>query len=44
MSFRDRISQWDIIGRSKIFFSISIIVILVGLISMGVNFAKRALL
>lgn len=40
MSFRDRISQWDIIGRSKIFFSISIIVILVGLISMGVNFAK----
>ena len=40
MSFRDRISQWDIIGNAKIFFSISIIVIVVGLIAMGVNFAK----
>jgi len=40
MSFRDRISKWDIVGNAKIFFSISIIVIVVGLISMGVNFAK----
>ena len=40
MSFRDRISKWDIIGNAKLFFSISIIVILVGLIAMGVNFAK----
>jgi len=35
MSFRDKIKSWDIIGHSKLWFSISIFVIVVGLISMG---------
>ncbi|MGB9695067.1 MAG: protein translocase subunit SecF [Caldisericaceae bacterium] len=37
MKFRDRISQWDIIGRTKLWFSISITVIIIGLVSMVVN-------
>ncbi|MEF3244684.1 MAG: protein translocase subunit SecF [Caldisericaceae bacterium] len=40
MSFRDRIKSWDIVGQSKIWFTISIIVILLGLISMGINWVK----
>jgi len=37
MSFRDRISKWNIIGRTKLFFSISITIIVIGLVAMVVN-------
>ena len=37
MSFRDTISKWNIIKRSKLWFTISLIVIVVGLIAMVVN-------
>jgi len=40
MSFRDRIKSWDIVGHTKLWFSISIIIILLGLISMGVNWVR----
>jgi len=40
MSFRDRIANWDIIAHTKLWFSISIIVIVIGLVSMGINWVK----
>jgi Preprotein translocase subunit SecF len=40
MSFRDRIANWDILGHTKLWFSISITIILIGLIAMGVNWVK----
>jgi len=40
MSFRDRIANWNILGHTKLWFSISITIILIGLIAMGVNWVK----
>jgi preprotein translocase subunit SecF len=37
MNFRDRISKWNIIGRSKLWFTISLIIIIVGAASMVIN-------
>jgi preprotein translocase subunit SecF len=37
MNFRDRINQWNIIGKTKLWFSISITIIIIGLVSMVVN-------
>lgn len=40
MSFRDRIKSWDIVGHSKLWFTISIVIILIGLVAMGYNWIK----
>jgi preprotein translocase subunit SecF len=40
MSFRDRIAQWDIIRRSKLWFSISLTIIAIGVASMIFNQVK----
>ncbi|BAL80449.1 protein translocase subunit SecF [Caldisericum exile] len=40
MSFRDRIKNWDILGHTKLWFSISITIIVIGLIAMGFNWVK----
>ncbi|NCQ52588.1 MAG: hypothetical protein GW803_00525, partial [Caldiserica bacterium] len=37
MNFRDRISKWNIIGRSKVWFSISLAIIFIGIVAMVVN-------
>jgi preprotein translocase subunit SecF len=37
MNFRGRISKWNIIGRSKLWFTISLTVIIVGIVAMVVS-------
>lgn len=37
MSLRDRIATWNIIGKTKLWFTISIVIILVGIIAFIVN-------
>ncbi|MGB9770232.1 protein translocase subunit SecF, partial [Caldisericum exile] len=40
MSFRDRIKNWNIIGHTKIWFSISLSLIIIGLAAIGYNWVK----
>ncbi len=37
MNFRDRINNWNIVGRTKLWFSISITIIVIGIAAMVVN-------